>query len=374
MTFQSENVDLTNLLSVRDLSRKLLNSDLTKIDAIVCNAGIGGWAGLNWPQAVRDNILDIRNNTTWPEYKLGTVGSLTKPQLPAMNTSRISEPPLGEIFCANVFGHYMLIHWLMPLFRACDASSPAKILWVSSVEPQDYHFKENDLQGLHTSAPYEHGKRLTDILSLTSNQTASAEAVSSFTSSNPALSTQKKRPDNGPPKMHLYHPGILCTTVIALPPVIYQAYVAAIYIARFVGANWSNVQPYTAADGVTWLLLSSEDQIRKAEIEVQPLSSTPVVKQGKVKWGTSSSPLGTTTVRPTEVAGWGITGSGQPYASTWWGGLYGSGGKYGRGRKPGAVEATGQDVKEFVALGGRVWSEMEKTRQEWEKRIAESGL
>lgn len=174
--------------------------------------------------------------------------------------------------------------------------------------------------------------------------------------------------------MHVYHPGILCTTVFALPPLMYQAYMAAVYLARFTGANWSNVQPYTAAEGATWLVLSSEEQIRKAEVDVQPVSSTPVVKQGKVKWGTSSSPLGTTTVRPTEVAGWGITGSGEPYAATWWGGTYGLGGKYGRGRKPGAVEATGQDVKEFVALGGRVWGEIEKLRQDWEKRIAKSGL
>lgn len=319
---------------------------------------------MDWLQVTRDILLDLRNNTTWPEFKLGTVGALTKPQLPT-SSSRSSEPPLGEIFCANLFGHYMLVHQLMPLLRACETTTPAKIIWVSSIEPQDYHFQEDDLQGLRTSAPYEHGKRLTDILVLSSNQSGSASSVASFTSSSSSLLTEngKKRADNVAPIMHLFHPGILCTTVFQMSPIVYQAYKSGIYLARLTGAKWSTVHPYIAAHGATWLLLASQQDIEVAEREGSK-SSTTTANAGKVKWGTSISRLGTTTVRPTEVARWGLNGSGEPYAEGWWGG------KDGRGRKPGAKEAKREDVQEFVGVGGRVWKEMEKLRVEWEGRIA----
>lgn len=375
VNFQAENVDLANLLSVRDLARKLLASDLEKLDIVICNAGIGGWKGMNWPHVFRDILLDIRNTLSWPDFKLGMCGSLTKIQL----STDGREPPLGEVFCANVFGHYLLVHWLMPLFRACSAASGGKIIWVSSIEPQDYHFDESDLQGLQTSSPYEHTKRLTDLLCLTSNQPETAKAVASFTSAASPLShSNKARPDHGPPSMHDYHPGVLVTTVFPLPPIMHEGYMSAIYLARLLGGNWANINPYPAADAATWLTLASADEIRQAERDAHALAdadaSRSIAPAGKVKWGTSSSRLGTTSVRPTEVSGWGLNGTGQPYAQTWWGGLYGPDGKYGRGRKPDAVEATGQDVRDFVALGARVWAAMEALRQDWEGRIAASGM
>lgn len=373
VTFQAENVELTNLVSVQDLARKLLSSSLKQIDAIICNAGIGGWTGLDWFAAIPVIIADIRNNTVWPAFKLGMVGSLTRPQLPQKAAQ--SESLLGEVFCANVFGHYMLVHWLMPLLRVGNINNPSKIIWVSSIEPQNYHFKEMDLQGLLTDAPYEHGKRLTDILSLTSNQPTTAESVSSFTSPASSLTMTSKLPDrkdNGPPAMHVYHPGIVVTSVISLYWIIQQAYLLGIYLARWVGSPWSTVQPFTAAHGATWLALASNNEIQQAEIDVHPVKGSDskiAVEKGKVKWGTAINRSGKTTVRATEVDKWGLRGTGEPYARDWWGGLYGKGGKYGRGRKPDAVEAKPEDVQEFLAQGARVWKQMEQLRRDWERRL-----
>lgn len=292
------------------------------------------------------------------------------------------EPPLGEIFCANLFGHYMLIHWLTPLLRACNTSHPAKIIWVSSVEPQDYHFDESDLQGLLSTSAYEHGKRLTDILVLSSNQPGVAEHVTSFLAVDPGSNngtkplTRNQRPDNSTPSMHLFHPGILVTPIFPLPPVLFEAYLSAIYVARLLGGVWSNVQPYTAAHGVSHLLLVPDDEIQKAERAACPVPSSSSssasssqdsthvgVVNGKVKWGTSIARSGTTTVRPTEVAWWGINGSGVSYLKGWWGGTG------GRGRKPGAKEARPEDVEVFMGVAGRVWKDMELLRREWEGRI-----
>lgn len=366
VTFQPENVELTNLLSIRELARKLNLSDLAKLDAIICNAGIGGWIGVDWFAAVPAIVADIRNATVWPSYKLGKIGAITKPQLPEGSSAQ-PEPPLGEVFCANVFGHYMLVHCLMPLLRACDSETPGKIIWVSSIEPQSYHFKSHDLQGLQTDAPYEHGKRLTDLLALTSNQPAAESALTSFTSTKDIQSERHRR---STPIQHVYQPGIVVTSVMSLYWIIHQAYLLGIYLARWAGTPWSNVEPYTAAHGAVWLAFASEDEIRKAEVAAQGRESanaTAVAKEGRIKWGTAVNRAGKTTVRPTEVDQWGISGSGASFASDWWGG------KSGLGRKPGAVEAKPEDVTDFVALGAQTWEQMEELRKDWERRIEESG-
>jgi len=311
--------------------------------------------------------------TTWPTYKLGIVGAITKPQLSPESTTD-QEPPLGEVFCANLFGHYILLHWLMPLLRACGSTSPAKVIWVSSVEPQHHHFNGSDFQGVLTGAAYEHSKRMTDILSLTANQpstqnrvsayTAIAEQSAAFTGSSKGV----KRPVNSPPTFHLYHPGVLVTSVIALYWFLQYAQVLANYISRWLGSPWATVEPYTAAQAATWLALTPESSIHEAEIAAFPSSSATVtgVTNGRVKWGTSVDRLGRATARPTEVANWGVNGSGLPYVRDWWGGVH------GLGRKPGATEATGEDVQGFVELGGQVWEGMERLRVEWEERLAEA--
>ena len=365
ITFQPENVELTDLLSIRELVQKLNLSDLTKLDAIICNAGIGGWIGLDWFAAIPAILADIRNATVWPFYKLGTIGAVTKPQLPDGSLTQ-PEPPLGEVFCANLFGHYMLVHWLMPLLRACESNTPGTIIWVSSVEPQNYHFKSDDLQGLQTDAPYEHGKRLTDLLALISNQPATEKATASFTSTE---GMKLQRHVRSVPTQYVYQPGVVVTSVISLYWILQQAYLLGIYLARWAGSPWSTVKPYTAAHGAVWLALATENEIRKAEIDAHPgelTNATAVAKRGRVKWGTAINRAGTTTVRPTEVDHWGLTGSGATFTSHWWGG------KSGLGRKPGAVDAKPEDVKSFVALGAQAWEDMEQLRKDWERRIEES--
>ncbi|RMZ76182.1 hypothetical protein DV737_g4950, partial [Chaetothyriales sp. CBS 132003] len=274
---QAENVELTNLLSVRALAQKLLASDLPHLDAVICNAGIGGWIGLNWPQALWTVMLDIRRATTWPEYKLGA-------------------PLLGEVFCANVFGHYMLAHWLMPLLWAAPTSTPSKVVWVSSVEAGLRHYNADDHQGLRTDAAYEHSKRLTDLLALTAQD-------------QPATARQRRRLTR--PWVLVTHPGVATTSIISLYWIVAQAYVLAIYLTRWVG-------------GVC--------------------------------------------VRRTEAEGWGINGSGKPYSETWWGGVSWLGGGY-NGRRSNAVDASKDDVENFITDGAEAWRKMEQLRAEWEARL-----
>lgn len=368
MAFQSETVELTNLLSIRELARKLLTSDLGGIAAIVCNAGMGGWTGIDWLKAIPQMLADFRNNTVWPSFKLGAIGAITKPQFPVAALSE-PEPPLGEIFCANLFGHYMLVHWLMPLLRVRSSKDPCKIIWVSSIEPQDASFQESDLQGLRTDAPYEHSKRMTDLLSLSANQVTTLPSTMSFNSPGSENATvPSSRRDRSAPSMHVFHPGVVVTSVISLIWIVQYAYLLGIYMARWIGSPWSTVEPYTAAHGATWLALATEEEISRAEQDAHASHADiePTARRGRVKWGTSVTVSGRSSVKATEVDKWGINGSGASYATTWWAG------SNGKGRKPGAVEANAENVTEFIAQGARVWEQMEQLRQQWQKRIDEA--
>ena len=359
ISFQPENVELTSLLSVRSLAQNLLASKLPYLNAIICNAGIGGWSGLNWPLAVMTVLADIRRATTWPEFKLGVVGLLAKPQLPVQDGKQSEEPLLGEVFCANVFGHYMLAHWLMPLLWACDSSTPGKVVWIGSVEACARHYNSNDHQGLRSDAAYEHGKRLTDLMALTAqNQPATSKSVNDFLDPTQPL-VRSSRQQMSRPTTQVTQPGIVTTTIISLYWIVHQAYLLSIYLSRWVGGVWSTVKPYPAAASATWVALASADEMRALEAEDGG---------GEGKWGTAIDPLGRTSIRRTEAEGWGINGSGKSYKDTWWGGPAWWGGGY-VGRRKGAKDATKEDVDTFITDGAEVWRKMEGLRTDWEKRL-----
>ncbi|KIX05183.1 uncharacterized protein Z518_06055 [Rhinocladiella mackenziei CBS 650.93] len=353
--FQPENVELTSLLSIRSLCRKLLASDLPHLNAIVLNAGIGGWSGLNWPLTMYTVLTSIRQSTTWPTFKLGLVGLIAQRQLP-QQTPADEEPILGEVFCANTFGHYMLVHWLMPLFRACSPESPGKLIWSSSIECSAHHYNPDDHQGLRSDAAYEHSKRLTDILALTAdNQPATTSQVKSFTTPPPSMNIGVQRPSQSEPVFHLFHPGVCTTTIISLYWIIHECYRLSIYLARWCGSPWANVNPYLGAASATWLALASP-----AEIKVKEVEATGELG-GPCKWGSSCNRLGKSSIRVTDVEGWGLNGTGKPFQEKWWGGQV--------GRKRGATDATNRDVENFIVEGAEVWKKMEILRKDWESRI-----
>ncbi|KIV83163.1 hypothetical protein PV11_05213 [Exophiala sideris] len=356
--FQPENVELTNLLSVRALSRKLLASHIPHLNAIVLNAGIGGWSGLNWPSAIWSTLTDIRQATTWPTFKLGLVGLVTKPQFPQGTKTAREEPILGEVFCANTFGHYMLVHWLMPLLRACDSASPGKIVWMSSVEAGARHYNPDDHQGLRSSAAYEHTKRLTDCLALSAvNQPATGSLVKEYITSSNSEEQLQPRSQESEPSFLVAHPGICTTTIISLYWIVHQGYRLGIYLARWVGSPWANVTSYLGAASMSWLILASQ-----AEIKAKAVSATGDLG-GPCKWGSAVDRLGRSSVQVTDVEGWGINGTGKPFKDKWWGGQV--------GRKTGSVDATKEDVDNFLAHGADVWRKMEALRKDWEARIEE---
>ncbi|KAL2819437.1 hypothetical protein BJX63DRAFT_428658 [Aspergillus granulosus] len=353
VTFVPENVDLCDLLSVRALSRRL-NKTFPKLDSIVLNAGIGGWTGLNWPEAVFGVLTDLVHQVTWPTFKLAPAGMIVDTQTKALVDK---EPRLGTVFCANVFGHYMLTHNVMPLLhRSGSPVGPGRVIWVSSLEASSKFLNMDDIQALRTLSPYEASKALTDVLSLTADLPSTAPWVKSFYS--PASECDNGRPETTytPPKTYLSHPGICGTSIISLHPILAYCMLAAFWLARFLGSPWHTINTYLGACAPVWLALSSQSELDAAE--------APYVAHGgsRVKWGSSTTLFGVDKPASTEIDGWGHGGVVGPAVVEE---------DRVRRRKRGARDATAEEKELFEYLGRKCWQQMEELRQQWDALLDE---
>ncbi|KAJ5595321.1 uncharacterized protein N7459_001529 [Penicillium hispanicum] len=351
--FISENVDLSDLKSVRELSRRLL-SKLPKLDAIILNAGIGGWSGLDWPAAIWNVCTDLVHAVSWPSYKLSPVGVLTGKQ-----TQETEEPALGSVFCANVFGHYMLAHNVMPLLkRAQTPNGPGRVVWVSSIEATINLFDINDIQGISSSTPYESSKALADILALTSDLPSAAPwAVQSFTGSGTEDDVKDTAAPSSMPTMYLSHPGICATAIVPLALPLVWAMVIAFWGARMLGSPWHTLSTYLGAWAPVFLALSSQSALDAAETPYRQAGG------GRVKWGSSASRSGVGSVASTEIEGWGYGGVvGAPIIEA----------DRQRRRKRGLKELTREDKENFEELGRQCWKQMEELRVKWDGILDEA--
>lgn len=336
---------------------------IDRLDVLVCNAGIGGWCGLNWPLAIKTCLLDTVHATTWPEYKLADVGKRAKLQSSngareqtvngeGEKTTEADEPVLGDVFCANVFGHYVFAHDLMPLLstkRPTEYKS-ARITWISSIEAQRENFSLDDLQGMESLVPYESSKRLIDIIALTDGLPSVSRTASSFFDLD--VIPKDERESLGPtvkPKLYLTHPGVCATEIVPLNFILAWGMTIAFYLARLLGSPWHTVQSYVGAIAPVWVALAPEKQLNAMESDGR-----------KGKWGSSADAWGEARVRRTEVGGWGWDGlvEGQVSES-----------ETRRGRKRGAKMLDREGREEFEIVGQKAWKEMEELRKEWDRRL-----
>lgn len=341
LTFSSHEVDLTQLRTVLFLS-KILIEIYPYLNTLICNAGIMGTEGVNWPAAIWALLRHPIQATTWPSYNIHSLRTLTRPQLDTRQTSH-PEPPLGDIFAANVFGHYMLAAHLMPLFfRVPQHSAPARIIWTSSIETYAASFSAADIQCLDRREAYSSSKRLTDILVLTSHLSSVQSATNPFFSSTPDQTpSSAKRPE-----LYLSHPGVCSTDILPLFLPLRWGKNLSFYLARWLGSKWHTISTYKGSVATVWLTLSPTSTLQGIE-----------AREGKAKWGSATDLFGRERVMRTFVEGWGLGGS--------IGCDVGVG-----GRKSGMGDLTAVEREEFEELGVRVWKEMETLRMEWEGRLA----
>jgi len=342
--FRQERLDLLSLVSVQTLSKKLRETT-PRLDVVICNAGIGGWTGINWLGATWTILTTWNKALTWPTFKISGKAWVAKPQIPADKKVE-EEPHLGEVFCANVFGHYLLGHYLAPLLAKHGVSEKTRgrLIWVSSLEAYEHVFDLDDLQGITSDMPYEVTKRITDVLAITSTLPSTSHEVDRYLDHPSDASGKTTKP-----RLYVSHPGICGTSIMALPLILEYCMLAAFYIARWCGSQWHTVTPEKGATAMVWLALASQDTLDNME-----------AKEGVGKWGSATDAWGQERVDRTEVAGWG------------WGGKLG---EYKRkGRDPFAKDLTKESHERFVNTGRRCWEEMEKLRIEWEGRLQRAGV
>ncbi|KAM0716326.1 hypothetical protein Q7P37_007771 [Cladosporium fusiforme] len=333
--FEGVLVDLAQLVTVKALAQQLLHRG-QKLDAVVWNAGIGGWTGTNYPKAIWTMLTNVIQATTWPTYQNSEIGTLAKQK--GLATSEEKTPPLGQVFAANVFGHYMLTHWLSPLF-----DSTSRVVWIGSITALPHFFTPSDIQCLRSHDAYESSKRVTDLLVLTSDLPSTSPYTSTF------LPTPAPKP-----KMYLTHPGILATSIASVFFLLEPFMIAFFYLARWLGSPWHTVTAYKAAVGACFCVLAPAAQLEDLE-----------TRDGKGKWGSAINQAGHERVARTETEGWGYCGRV---------GEVPSGSVVGKtGRWSGMKVTGGEEREEFEVVAREVWREMEELREEWEQRLGKVG-
>ncbi|KAK1249277.1 hypothetical protein MKX07_002793 [Trichoderma sp. CBMAI-0711] len=325
---------------------------IPRLDTVVFNAAYGGWSGCNYPKAV------------WAILSQGLVQAVTYPNFKnSLATSILNEqeaygypekPLLGEVFCACVFGHYVLAHQLLPLLsrRATDPpSSRGRIVWSSSIEAVADVYNPDDMQCFLKPAAYESAKRLTDIIALTYSLPSVRPFSDAFLRMDAESCGDAEEEKPIPPKIYLTHPGVVASTLFPVPWFLFWAYELALVIARWVGSPWHCVDGYKGAASTTWLAL--QDQASLDELQAD-----------RVKWGSSCNRHLQSGVKKTEVEGWGWEGKPETdetiAADTAQGLLHKS-----VGRRLGAKNVTQEMLVEFEVEGARAWEEMERLRLQW---------
>ena len=324
---------------------------LPRLDVIALNAGTGGWIGLNWPMAIMDVLTDAVNATTWPRFKVANYGAVVKAQLPSTSQDsgdgKQHDPPLGEVFCSNVFGHYILAHELMPLLSrpaSPDAQTGGRIIWISSIEAQPHSLNIDDVQALSSKIPYESSKRLTDLVALTSNLPSVARVSAPYYDATKTITAPKE--SNGQlvkPVMYTTHPGVFNSDILPLPSILMFFWRIFALVARWLGSPWHPCDPYKAAVAPVWVALTEEENLEE-------FGGTAV------KWGSSTNFWGDERVKMTEVGGWGWNGKVGAIVNE----------EKRNGRHKEAVDLTEEAREEFEVLGGQCWKQMEELRLEWE--------
>jgi 3-keto steroid reductase len=235
-------------------------------------------SGLDWVTFAKGFVVNTMETLTYGGYKKQIVGARTKAQLPEspnektdLDPSSPTDSTLGEVFCANTFGHYLLTHLLTPLLSASTfygPSAPGRIVWVSSLEAFPQFFNPDDLQGLHSTSPYESSKRLTDILSITSTVPSTQSHIASFL---PITSESQKKP-----RQILTHPGVCATSIVSfLPVILVWCMKLAFLLAKYAGSEYHTTTPYSGAKAMVFAVLGKDEEVK-----------------GDVKYGSGNEKIG----------------------------------------------------------------------------------
>ncbi|XP_041481046.1 3-keto-steroid reductase/17-beta-hydroxysteroid dehydrogenase 7-like isoform X2 [Lytechinus variegatus] len=146
-----------------------------------------------------------------------------------------TEDGLRNVFCTNVFGHYVLIRGLMDLLCANDG---CQIIWTSSSNASAELFSIDDIQHENGPEPYSSSKYAIDLLSQALNDKFNSQGVYS----------------------RVMCPGFTSTNMTSpiLPGWMWSFTTPLLYLFRVVAPRLC-ITPYNGAEALVWLFSSSPE-------------------------------------------------------------------------------------------------------------------
>ncbi|KAI7860886.1 hypothetical protein BDC45DRAFT_563072 [Circinella umbellata] len=128
-----------------------LSSSISVFD--FCNAIKNSTSGINWSQVI------------W-QFLESPVGFLERSDATIQIVGELNADGIGNVFAANVFGHYIMARELESLL---NNSGDGRVIWTSSLTSEKSTFDIEDWQGIKSSVPYESSKWACDLVAFGSN-------------------------------------------------------------------------------------------------------------------------------------------------------------------------------------------------------------
>ncbi|CCL98834.1 uncharacterized protein FIBRA_00839 [Fibroporia radiculosa] len=165
LLLQIHRVDLGNTQSILQFGREI-SEKYPYISHLICNAGVSTYSHINYIIFARQCFESLLKAVLHPTYNVQKVGV-------------ISGDNLGFVWQCNVFGHYVMFRQLQPLLAkykiVSECSSPARILWMSSVDALPLYDPTDDWQLTKTNTSYQASKSQIDLMTMALAQSRKVE-------------------------------------------------------------------------------------------------------------------------------------------------------------------------------------------------------
>ncbi|EIW56997.1 uncharacterized protein TRAVEDRAFT_73290 [Trametes versicolor FP-101664 SS1] len=232
-----ERLDLSSVRSVLEFS-KAVTQKYEYVSHLIFNAGTATYSH-----------LDILGFTY--DLLIHPIDAIEHPRRNMQINGVLSEDGLGYTWQCNVFGHYVLYRSVQPLLVACahKTSSPARVIWMSSLDSEPIFDLKEDWQLTKTMHSYNASKFQIELIV--------AELERRTFEGAPSI------PDVSAPNGEFHHyivsPGITATNMSTLLNIPIPGYrylmLAAFYIVRFIGSPHVLLSLYSAAVAAVHLAL-----------------------------------------------------------------------------------------------------------------------
>ncbi|KAF3905413.1 hypothetical protein ABW21_db0209432 [Orbilia brochopaga] len=226
-------LDLASLSSVTAAAIEL-RKRYARIHYVFCNAAVIPFVRIDWLKATQQMATGVVDAMTQPRYQVQGVGWLTDAHeallAPQSSHTGVEAAPtasqlgassnLGMAFTANVFGHYYLIHEIMQTLHAHRGQEDkvSRVIWIGSIDCNPHGFDINDIQGIRSTTPYQSSKTLTDILVLGYQLPQTEKQRRAYVSTaDEHQKSDTRSEETVPPVFLVAHPGVISTTIVALP-------------------------------------------------------------------------------------------------------------------------------------------------------------